>query len=137
MMTKTIEELAIKVGLDPITSSQGKPVAWRQTVHVEEGGIKSIKYLYNDEKIMVDDDPLYLGQPSTEALQSELSDFSAKLQKDKAEIIEHYKYLKNALICIYDAQYSGKNRNIISTVDMANLAKEVLAIPKPKCMENE
>ena len=62
-MTKTIEELAIKVGLDPITSSQGKPVAWRQTVHVEEVGIKSIKYLYNDEKIMVDDDPLYLAPP--------------------------------------------------------------------------
>ena len=43
--------------------SQSEPVAWRQTVHVEENGIKSIKYLYNNEKIMVDDEPLYLVPP--------------------------------------------------------------------------
>ena len=51
--------------------SQGAPVAWRQTVHVEENGIKSIKYLYNDEKIMVSDEPLFLAPPLTEPSQVE------------------------------------------------------------------
>ena len=45
--------------------TQAELVAWRQTVHVEVNGIKSVKYLYNDEKIMVDDEPLYLAPPYT------------------------------------------------------------------------
>ena len=69
--------------------SQSERVAWRQTVHVEEGGIKSNKYLYNDEKIMVDDDPLYLAPPSTEAL-----------QKDKAELIDYAKVLSNKYVIV-------------------------------------
>ena len=125
-MTKTIEELAIKIGLDPITSSQGKPVAWRQTVHIEEGDIKSIKYLYNDEKIMVDDVPLYLAPPSIEAL-----------QKDKAEMIEYTRHLRYKLELIdnyrLDLQFTvGSNFERAYTT-----ARYGLSILQPKCMENE
>ena len=103
---------------------QGELVAWRQTVHVEEVGIKSIKYLYNDEKIMVDDKPLYLATPSTEAL-----------QKDKAELVEYARHLRYQLELIdnyrLDLQFTvGSNFERAYTT-----ARYGLSIPQPKCME--
>ena len=63
-----------------------KAVAWRQTVHVEKGGNKSIKYLYNNEKIMVDDEPLYTAQPSTEALQEDKANLKEQLSKMRDDL---------------------------------------------------
>ena len=110
--------------------SQGEPVGYYYAQRNANGVIAQVLTPNKPNKKFVeygnifDVQELFTAPPSTEAL-----------QKDKAEIIEYYKYIKNALICIYDAKYSGQNKNIISTVDMANLAKEVLDIPKPKCME--
>ena len=69
-----------------MAESQGKQVAWRQTVHVEENGIKSIKYLYSNEKIMVDDEPLYLVSPSTETLQKENANLKQQLFKMRDDL---------------------------------------------------
>ena len=97
--------------------SQGEPVAWRQTVHVEEVGIKSIKYFYDNEKIMVDDVPLYLAPPAIEAL-----------QKDKAELIKYAENIVGALDAI-----TLFGTDIDKAKEFAMMALDTL---QPKCMEN-
>ena len=112
----TLTESSIFELLQAQVPLQGELVAWRQTVHVEEVGIKSIKYLYNDEKIMVDDEPLYLATPSTEAL-----------QQDKAEMIE---YAENIVVALDAIMLFGTDIKIAK-----EFAKVALETKKPKCME--
>ena len=160
-----LAEIAFEAGYESAQAilSQGEPVAYLCYLGTNMSD-PSENSLYIGNEFTPNAFPVYRAPPSTEALQGEpigyffkhlgvwsqiTSEFTAEentplylsppsteaLQKDKAELIEYAKYIKNALICIYDAQYSGQNKNIISTVDMANLAKEVLAIQKPKSME--
>ena len=77
------------------------------------------------------------GEPVALQIRTDNKEVLVNLLKDKAELIEYAKYLKNALIRIYDAQHSGLNKNILSTVGMANVAEDALSIPQPKCLKGQ
>ena len=59
------------------------------------------------------------------------------LQKDKAEMIEYAKKLIEYLTTIVNSQNNNDYQFILSSLGIANFAKEVLSIPQPKCMQVE
>ena len=116
-------------------SSQGEPVAWARKWFAE--GIKPYKERNENgtmswakqfrllpmtkSKILNDDVPLYASPPS------ELFGKVEQLNKDKAELIEYARKLHEAL----------KSINFRVSDNLEIYTEEVLAIPQPKCMENE
>ena len=119
-------------------SSQGEPVAWTRKWFAE--GIKPYKERNENgtmswakqfrllpmtkSKILNDDVPLYAAPPS------ELFDFSEQLNKDKAELIEYAKYLRERID-------TATKANSWTTSDIYYLLGQTLISPKPKCLDDE
>ena len=94
--------------------SQGEPVAW-----TDEYFTRVINNTFKATGIFDElNKPLYEAPPSTEALQKELD----KLTEDKAELIKYARKLINKL------HYASR---------FSQMARDGLAIPQPKCMQQK
>ena len=80
--------------------------------------------------------PVYISPPSTEALQkdnAELFGISEQLKKDKVELIEYVKKLRNAIDAMANNGWMYCGPEGLDTCQQKVF--DVLAIPQPQCME--